>query len=139
MLAATKNNLDIIFYSISPFSNTNPIRYRAWWLQLLATTRRLPNSRIILSGWNENNPQNLMQLRAAIQLAEAKAKVKIGHANMIIHPKCMCFDSKLLLVGSHNATQAGFTRTKNISITTTDELECAQFLAYFNSLWDYIG
>lgn len=139
MLYSTKKELNIIFYSISPYSNTNPIRYRAWWLALLATTRRLPKSRIILSGWNENNPQNIAQLRAAVQLTEAKAKVKIGNANLIIHPKVMCFDDNLLLVGSHNATQAGFTRTKNISITTTDELEIARFMAYFNSLWDSIA
>lgn len=137
-LQATKKELNIIFYSISPYSNTNPIRFRAWWLQLIATTKRIESTRVILSGWKKSNPQHISQMKAAMQLTQAGAKVKIGHDNMIIHPKTMCFDDKFLLIGSHNATEAGYTRTKNISIITSDALAIGGFLDYFENRWDSI-
>lgn len=138
LLRSTKNHLDIMLYSISPYKNTNPARYRAWWIALMQTTRRINSARVILSGWNEKNPQSLATMQAAMQLIEAGAKVRIGQPNMIIHPKTLCFDREILLIGSHNATEAGYTKTKNISITTTNELEIAQFIDYFQNRWDSI-
>jgi len=138
MLNATEKELSIIFYSISPLSNRCTINFREWWLALIAATRRIEKTRVILSGWPKGNPQALATAQAAIQLAEAGAHVKIGNANVIIHPKTMCFDNKALLVGSHNATEAGFTRTRNISLTTTDQTDIGLFNDYFQNRWDSI-
>jgi phosphatidylserine/phosphatidylglycerophosphate/cardiolipin synthase-like enzyme len=139
LMRSTKDELTIIFYTISPYKNTNPVRYRAWWIALMQTAKRLRQTRVILSGWHPTNPQMLATLQAAIQLREVGALVKIGSPNMIIHPKAMCFDDKILLNGSHNATEAGFTRTKNVSITTTDELAIGRFMDYFQNRWDSIN
>lgn len=137
-LDASKKSIRLIFFSISPPSPRNHKLFADFWHALEKAILRVPDSQIILSGWPNTNPQATATYRSALLLASYGAKVKIGKAGRMIHPKAACFDDNLLIVGSHNATEAGFTRTQNISYIGSDVTEIGQFNDYFQKQWGSI-
>lgn len=137
-LEGTVNSLKIIMYSISANSKRSCIEFNQFWSALESAIKRIPNTQIILCGWPESNPQHQATTKAAMLLRLWGADVKIAHQAIIMHPKAWIFDDKRLLIGSHNATEAGYTRTKNISIFTFDPLACREFDDYFAHWWQTV-
>lgn len=137
-LDQTKHSLKISMYSISANSKRSCLEFNQFWKSLENAIKRLPSTQIILCGWPESNPQHHATLKAAMLLRLWGADVKIANEAIILHAKAWIFDGQRLLIGSHNATEAGFTRTKNVSILTFDELACQEFTEYFNYWWTAI-
>jgi phosphatidylserine/phosphatidylglycerophosphate/cardiolipin synthase-like enzyme len=132
---SSEKSLKFIFYSISPLLPTAPLEYKLWWHSLLSAAKNGIDCKIILSSWPENNPQNAATMRAKLMLESAGWQVKLTKLGIIMHPKAMLFDDKKLIIGSHNATEAGFSRTKNISIVATSDAAIGQFNDYFDVWW----
>lgn len=135
LIEQAEKKLKFIFYSISPLEKSAPLPYKLWYQSLLAAAQRLPEVKIILSGWPPENPQAVATERAKHTLEAAGAQVKITKVGLIMHPKVMAIDDKILVIGSHNATQAGFCRTKNLSFMVKDDAAAGQFNDYFDFWW----
>lgn len=53
----------------------------------------------------------------------------------LVHSKMILIDSKILVIGSHNYTQAAFTTNHEISAIIDDADEICDFVKYFQDLW----
>lgn len=134
-LAAVERELNVLMYSISPASNTSHKAVKLYWQELLSAIIRTKNAKVILSQWHASNPQAQATSQASRALSEAGAVVKMAKLGTIMHGKTWLFDSKILLIGSHNATSAGLTTTKNLSILNNCPIVIADYKAYFDKIW----
>ena len=52
-----------------------------------------------------------------------------------MHSKAFCFDSDVLIVGSHNFTENANTVNLEMSVLTTDKDDIMKYINYFETLW----
>lgn len=108
--------------------------------------------------WYENDPGNPCQLfnasiiRAKKRGVEVKAcvnseaikrpltanniDVKIPISKNLIHTKFIIIDDKILVMGSHNFSQAAFSTNFETSVILDNALQIQEFVAFFNSIWN---
>lgn len=129
----------MLMYSISTPANSSHAAFKLTWQGMIRAAHRVPEFRAIFCGWPANNPQSAATEEAARRLQAAGAACIIAKPGTIIHPKAWSFDDKKLIVGSHNATQAGLMTTRNISYMGQDQSECGQFRDYFEKQWQNIA
>jgi phosphatidylserine/phosphatidylglycerophosphate/cardiolipin synthase-like enzyme len=53
----------------------------------------------------------------------------------LVHAKMMIIDEKILVIGSHNYTQAAFTTNHEISSIIYDDEQITEYIKFFNALW----
>lgn len=70
---------------------------------------------------------------ATLKTVGVKAK-KVFTKNLV-HAKLMIIDEKIVVIGSHNYTQAAFTMNHEISVIYEDPESAKNFIHFFNSLW----
>lgn len=107
--------------------------------------------------WYANDPGCLVQLFNQCIIRAARRGVKIqaianndflisvlkqnGVAakkittNGIMHSKLMIIDDRIVVIGSHNYTQAAFTINRELSVALSDVENVADFNLFFDSLW----
>jgi phosphatidylserine/phosphatidylglycerophosphate/cardiolipin synthase-like enzyme len=68
-------------------------------------------------------------------LKENDIDVKIPISKNLIHTKFIIIDDKILIMGSHNFSQAAFTTNFETSIIQDDPLEINEFILFFHSIW----
>lgn len=134
-LASAQHELNVLMYSISPATKNSHKAVKLYWQELLSAVYRTQNAKIILSQWPTSNPQAEATSNAAKELCDAGAVIKLAKLGTIMHPKAWLFDSNKLLIGSHNATAAGLTTTKNLSILSQCPLVITDYKAYFAKVW----
>jgi phosphatidylserine/phosphatidylglycerophosphate/cardiolipin synthase-like enzyme len=134
-LAAAQYDLKVIMYSAGIPSGRTHAMYSTTWRELKAAVLRIKSTRIILSAWPDSNPQSQVTSQVKTLLESLGAKVAIARKGEIMHPKSWLFDNQKLIIGSHNFTEAGFIRARNISYIGQDEAEATQFNDYFNREW----
>jgi len=138
-LADTQKRLRVLMYSISTPNARSHLLFIRTWKALENCIKRGVETKIILSDWPPSNPQQAASIKAALLLRLWGANVKTANHGVIFHPKAWCFDDATLIVGSHNATEAGLTRTQNISYIGQEPAEIGQFNDFFASAWGKLG
>jgi phosphatidylserine/phosphatidylglycerophosphate/cardiolipin synthase-like enzyme len=61
--------------------------------------------------------------------------VKIPISKNLIHTKFIIIDDEILIMGSHNFSQAAFTTNYETSIINNEPLQINEFIVFFNSIW----
>ena len=69
------------------------------------------------------------------ELTRMGIKSKRIYRTGLVHAKVMCIDRSVCVLGSHNYTQAAFTRNLEISLMVESSDIAAAFSEYFNALW----
>lgn len=128
-----KHSIDIIIYSISLPKRGSSMVYIMCFRALEMAIKRGIKTRIILEKWKEENPQHDSQQKAHDHFSLLGAEVTYASKGVLFHAKTWQFDNVKLLIGSHNSTEAGFTKSKNISILVNETAANARFKAYFNA------
>lgn len=134
-----KKSIDIIMYSASrPRKGSSKLFVDTWQALQVAISKGV-KCRVIMETWNTVNPQNAEQLKVKILLESWGAQVRFAKKGHIMHSKTWLIDGKKLIIGSHNSTEAGLCRTKNLSIMVQDDAICGDYSAYFDSEWQSIA
>lgn len=68
-------------------------------------------------------------------LKSEKIQARKISSTTLVHAKMMIIDSKILIIGSHNYTQAAFTTNQEISSIFYDDQHITEYIDFFNSLW----
>ena len=68
-------------------------------------------------------------------LTENGIDVRIPISKNLIHTKFIIIDDKILVMGSHNFSQAAFTTNFETSIINTDVGQIQEFILFFHSIW----
>lgn len=68
-------------------------------------------------------------------LKSEKIEAKKISSNTLVHAKIMIFDGQILVIGSHNFTQAAFTTNHEISTIIYDDEQIKEYIKYFETLW----
>jgi phosphatidylserine/phosphatidylglycerophosphate/cardiolipin synthase-like enzyme len=68
-------------------------------------------------------------------LNSEKIEAKKLTSKDLVHAKMMIIDEKVLVVGSHNYTQAAFTTNHEISSIIFDDEQIGEYIKFFNNLW----
>jgi len=68
-------------------------------------------------------------------LTENDIDVRIPISKNLIHTKFIIIDDKILVMGSHNFSQAAFTTNYETSIINNDPLQIQEFVLFFWSIW----
>jgi phosphatidylserine/phosphatidylglycerophosphate/cardiolipin synthase-like enzyme len=127
--------VDIIAYSITrPRKGSSKLFLDTWKSLEMAIKRGIP-VRLILETWNDFNPQASENNKVKIALESLGAQVRMGKKGVCVHAKTWCFDKYALVIGSHNSTEAGLCRTKNLSIALENHIAVEQFNTYFEQEW----
>lgn len=129
---AAKSSINIIIYSASLPKKGAHAMYLNTWRSLEMAIKRGIKTRVIFEQWPAQNPQAIAQKLAYDHLVALGAKCRFAQKGVLMHPKSWQIDEKILIIGSHNSTQAGFTTTKNLSLMSQEILANEQYLAYFN-------
>lgn len=133
-----KTSIEIIAYSITRPRKTSHKLFLETWNALRQAIINGVETRVILENWNESNPQHLENLKVKTALESYGAQVKLAKKGVCMHSKTWLIDNKTLIIGSHNSTEAGLMRTKNLSIMVQQASAIKQYRDYFQSEWDII-
>lgn len=134
-----KKSIDIIMYSASrPRKGSSKLFIDTWQALQVAVAGGI-KCRVIMEQWPEINPQNAEQLKVKALVESWGAKVRLAKKGHIMHSKTWLIDSNVLIIGSHNSTEAGLCRTKNLSVMVRNSEICAEYQAYFNSEWESLA
>jgi phosphatidylserine/phosphatidylglycerophosphate/cardiolipin synthase-like enzyme len=68
-------------------------------------------------------------------LNSEKIQAKRIASKDLVHAKMMILDEKVLVMGSHNYTQAAFTTNHEISSIIYDDEQIIEYIKFFNALW----
>lgn len=136
--AGARKQIYIITYTIAMPKRGCSVLYRDTFRQLEMAILRGVNVCIILERWDPPNPQSVSQMAAYDYLTKIGAFVCYAKKSAIMHAKTWQFDDNLLIIGSHNSTEAGFTKTKNLSVLVEDQLINNQYRQYFLDQWRQI-
>jgi len=60
----------------------------------------------------------------------------LDNEDTLLHSKVLVVDDQTCVVGSHNWTRAGFTRTHELSVIVENATVAAAFRKRFDLLWD---
>jgi len=130
-----KTSINIIAYSIARPRKGSSKLFTDTWRALEMAIKRGVKTRVILETWNDLNPQASENNKVKIALEQLGAQVRMSKKGVIMHSKTWIFDDKKLIIGSHNSTEAGLCRTKNLSIVTCLNDHTEAYRAYFNNEW----
>lgn len=133
-----KKSIDIIMYSASRPRKGSSKLFSDTWNSLQVAIASGVKCRIILEQWHAQNPQNFEQIKVKQLLETWGAEVRFAKKGSIMHSKTWLIDDKKLIIGSHNSTEAGLCRTKNLSVMVQEPSVCSDYAVYFNSEWDSI-
>lgn len=137
--AGARQQINIITYTISLPKRGCSIEYRDTFRQLEMAILRGIKVQIILERWDLPNPQAISQNAAFEYLSKMGAQICYAKKSAIMHAKTWQFDKNILIIGSHNSTEAGFTKTKNLSVLVEDQLANQQYTQYFMDQWREIN
>lgn len=130
-----KNSIDIIMYSASrPRKGSSKLFMNTWQALQVAIASGI-KCRVILEAWHAQNPQSQEQLKIKTLLETWGAKVRFAKKGQIMHSKTWLFDNKKLIIGSHNSTEAGLCRTKNLSVMVQESDTVKAYAKYFDDEW----
>jgi phosphatidylserine/phosphatidylglycerophosphate/cardiolipin synthase-like enzyme len=135
---AAKKSIDIIMYSASRPRKGSSKLFIDTWQSLQVAIKGGINCRVILEQWPAQNPQFMEQLKVKTLLETWGAKVRFAKKGHIMHSKTWLFDRKKLIIGSHNSTEAGLCRTKNLSVVVHEPTICDDYAVYFDNEWQSI-
>lgn len=68
-------------------------------------------------------------------LKELGFDVRTNDAGTLLHSKCIIFDGKVVVMGSHNLTHPAMSKNIESSVILESEEFAKQLQSYFNSLW----
>lgn len=136
---AARSCIKIIAYSMSSPKKGTSLLFLQTWRALEMAIKRGIDTSIIFEMWHESNPQSAEQLRCAAYLKSLGANVRFAKKGVTMHSKTWFFDNKLLIIGSHNSTEAGLCRTKNLSVTTSSPDDTEAYRAYFMNEWNKLA
>lgn len=135
---SAKKSIKIIAYSISRPRKGSAKLFTDTWKALEMAIKRGIKTQIILYQWNDLNPQAAESNKVLIYLRQLGADVRMSKKGVIMHSKTWMFDDCKLIIGSHNSTEAGLTKTKNLSVSTMSKEDTEAYRAYFNNEWALI-
>lgn len=69
------------------------------------------------------------------ELLEVGLTVRTNEAGTVLHSKCLIFDDKIVVMGSHNLTQNAMRSNIETSVIIHSENFAKEFGKYFESLW----
>lgn len=132
---SAKKSIDLIIYSASrPRKGSSKLFIDTWQALQVAIASGV-KCRVIMEQWPTVNPQNAEQMKVKTLLESWGAQVRLAKKGQIMHSKTWLIDGNCLIIGSHNSTEAGFCRTKNLSVMVRNSEICAEYQAYFDSEW----
>ena len=107
-----------------------------WYGEDPANPCQLFNASIVRACKRGVNIQACVNSNAIAQpLRENGINVKIPISKNLIHTKFLLIDDKILVMGSHNFSQAAFTTNFETSVVLDDPLQINDFVLFFNNIW----
>lgn len=134
-----KSSIDIIMYSASRPRKSSSKLFINTWQALQVAIANGTKCRVILEAWPSVNPQNQEQVKVKTLLESWGAAVRFAKKGHIMHSKTWLFDRKKLIIGSHNSTEAGLCKTKNLSVMVLEQDTVKAYTDYFDSEWVSLG
>lgn len=134
-----KQSIDIIIFSASRPRKGSSKLFIDTWQALQVAIKRGVKTRVILEQWAGHNPQSIENIRIGQLLKSWGASVKLAKRGVCMHSKTWLFDNKTLIIGSHNSTEAGLCRTKNLSVQVQGHEFCEPYRAYFDNEWQSLA
>ena len=134
-LLAPVATLDILAYVINFQFYKKFYRSTQLFNLILSSKNKGARVRLILDSSPQVSPNHRTNLFTATKLKEHGFDVKMQTIPHPLHSKAFCFDSSLLVVGSHNLTQSALTNPLEMSVATDDPLIVKNFLSIYDRLY----
>jgi phosphatidylserine/phosphatidylglycerophosphate/cardiolipin synthase-like enzyme len=107
-----------------------------WYSEDPGNPCQLFNASIVRARKRGVNIQVCVNSQAIAQpLTNNGIDVRIPISKNLIHTKFIIIDDKILVMGSHNFSQAAFTTNFETSIINNDPLQIQEFVLFFWSIW----
>jgi DNA uptake protein ComE-like DNA-binding protein len=105
---------------------------------LEAAAARGVEVRVILDQDDGGEPYGSVLINRPLvtRLLSGAVKVKLDTKLILLHSKVLVIDREACVVGSHNWTGAGFTRTHELSVLVDNRAVASAFGDRFDKLWD---
>lgn len=91
--------------------------------------------RVIVNRPHKNSPIAAANNHFVKFLDAATIDYRFGREKDMIHAKFYVIDYRVVIVGSHNFTDAGFWSNHEASIAVENENTALTYVSYFNDLW----
>jgi len=134
-----KSSVDIIVYSASRPRKGSSKLFINTWEALQVAIANGTKCRVIMESWPSVNPQSQEQMKVKTLLENWGAAVRFAKKGHIMHSKTWLFDRKKLIIGSHNSTEAGLCKTKNLSVMVLEPDTVKAYADYFDNEWVNLG
>lgn len=91
--------------------------------------------RIVINRPHKNSPIATANKYLVDFLKSSGIPYRLGKATDMIHAKFYVIDYRVLIVGSHNFTDAGLWSNHEASVAVESESAALTYVSYFNHLW----
>lgn len=125
LIAAAKKNIEIIVFDWRWYPQDTGCATQLFNQALIQAGRRGVKIRAIA-----NSPEIVKVLN------ENGIETKKLESKHLVHSKLMLIDDRLIIIGSHNFTQAAFTLNYETSILVEDIITAMTYKKYFNTLFN---
>lgn len=104
--------------------------------QIKTAHERGVHVRVLVNRPHKNSPIAAANNHLVNFLRDAGIEYRFGRAKDMLHAKFYLIDYRVLIVGSHNLTDAGLWSNHEASIAVESEHAALTYLSYFNYLWN---
>jgi len=130
-----RKSIQVLSFVASVPSARSHLAYRALWQAMEAAPARGVACQILLCRATPDSTQGLSNRLAASTLRSYGWESRLSTDNRIHHAKIWIFDQKMIVIGSHNLTEAAMLRNVEFSLASTYSLAVSDTVEAFAGVW----
>jgi phosphatidylserine/phosphatidylglycerophosphate/cardiolipin synthase-like enzyme len=104
--------------------------------ELMQAAKRGVKVRILMNRFSHGRAASTPAARRPIELQHSNIDLRWHTRGQVLHSKIIVRDEEELLIGSHNLSHWGLTRSHNLSLLTNDRTSALAVLWIYNPMFD---